>query len=488
MAARKTMTTSSGNPVDDNRNSLTAGPRGPILLQDFTLIDKLAHFDRERIPERVVHAKGAGAHGYFEVSHDITKYCKAKVFESVGKRTPLFTRFSTVGGEKGSADSERDPRGFAVKFYTEEGNWDLVGNNTPIFFIRDPINFADFLHTQKRNPANNLKDPNAFWDFMANVPETIHQTSFLFSNRGTPYSYRFMNGYGSHTFKMVNAEGQVHFVKFHLKCDQGIKNFSASEADSMKSSDADWATRDLFDHLATGQTASWTMYIQALTPEEAESYRYDILDLTKVVPQSDFPLIPVGKMVLNRNPSNYFAETEQSAFSPSHMVPGIEPSNCKMLQGRLFSYPDTHRHRLGANYDQIPINCPYRARANVYSRDGPMCVNGNNGPDPNYYPNSYDTTPEVRPDAAISPFTTSGDVGRYAYSHPNDDYEQCGVFFRKVLNDSERDDLINNISGHLANARRDIQERMIPVFTKVDPEYGRRVAEKIGLNANVSKL
>lgn len=341
------------------------------------MIDKLAKFDRERIPERVVHAKGAGAHGYFELTKDMSKYTKAKLFNGVGTRTPVFTRFSTVGGEKGSADTERDPRGFAVKFYTEEGNYDLVGNNTPVFFIRDPIKFPDFIHTQKRNPQTNCKDPDMFWDFLSQTPESIHQVSILFSDRGTPDGYRHMNGYSSHTFKWVNEQGEQFWVKYHWKTDQKIKNLTAEQADKIKSIDADYATRDLHNNIRDGNAATWTLQVQIMPVAEGYDYRWNIFDVTKVWPHKDYPCIDIGRMVLNKNPENYFAETEQSAFSPSHLVPGIEPSFDKMLQGRLFSYPDTHRHRLGANYDHIPINCPYRAKVHNGQRDGPANVTGN---------------------------------------------------------------------------------------------------------------
>ena len=319
---------------------------------------------------------------------NFTRYCKAKFLNTIGKRTPIFTRFSTVGGEKGSADTERDPRGFAIKFYTEEGNWDMVGNNTPVFFIRDPSKFPDFIHTQKRNPQTNCKDPNMFWDFLSLVPESVHQVSILFSDRGTPDGYRRMHGFGSHTFKWVNEKGEGFWVKFHFITDAGVKNFTASEANELKSNDADYATRDLFDHIASGKSATWTMKVQIMPEADGFKYKWNIFDVTKIWPHADYPLIEVGKMVLNRNPDNYFAEVEQSAFAPAHMVPGIEPSMDKMLQGRLFSYADTHRHRLGVNYQQIPVNCPYRTRVINGHRDGFMVVNGNQGNRPNYEPHS----------------------------------------------------------------------------------------------------
>ena len=403
MEGKKTMTTSTGSPVDNNQNSMTAGPKGPIVLQDFNLIDKLAHFDRERIPERVVHAKGAAAHGVFEVTEDVTKFTKANFLNKIGKKTPLFLRFSTVAGERGAPDTMRDPRGFAIKFYTEEGNYDMVGNNTPVFFINDPIKFPDFIHSQKRNPATNLTDPDMIFDFWQHTPEALHQVTILFSDRGTPYGYRFMNGYSSHTYKWVNAAGEVHFVKYHFKTDQGIKNFTAQELDQMTLKDKDFSTSDLYSSIMKKNFPSWTWKVQLMPERDAENYRFDVLDITKVWPQSDYPLITVGKMTLNRNPENYFAETEQSAFSPSHLVPGIEPSMDKMLQGRLFSYPDTHRHRLGANYDQIPINCPYRARVASYTRDGAAVTNGNYGSAVNYQPNTRDG-PVEDPSKAWSKF------------------------------------------------------------------------------------
>ncbi|CAG5131275.1 unnamed protein product [Candidula unifasciata] len=356
-----TLTTGAGAPVGNKNAILTVGPRGPVLLQDHVFLDEMAHFNRERIPERVVHAKGAGAFGYFEVTHDITKYSKAKIFEHVGKKTPLAIRFSTVAGEKGSADTVRDPRGFAIKYYTEEGNWDLVGNNTPIFFIRDAMLFPSFVHTQKRNPVTNLKDPDMHWDFLALRPESIHQLSFVFSDRGTPDGFRHMNGYGSHTFKLVNKDGKAVYCKFHHKTDQGIKNLPADVAAQLQVTDPDYATRDLFNAIDAGNYPSWTSYIQVMTFEEAEKFRWNPFDLTKIWPHSEFPLIPVGRIVLNRNPRNYHAEVEQLAFSPAHLVPGIEPSPDKMLQGRPVL---VHRHpssspgqQLPPDPSQLPLQC-----------------------------------------------------------------------------------------------------------------------------------
>ena len=471
-----TLTTANGNPVDSNQQSITIGPKGPVLIQDHHLIEKLAHFDRERIPERVVHAKGAAAHGYFEVTHDISKYSCAKFLNKVGKRTPVFLRFSTVGGESGSADTERDPRGFAVKFYTEEGNWDMTGNNTPVFFIRDGIKFPDFIHTQKRNPRTHLKDPDMFWDFLSLVPESIHQVSILFSDRGTPDGYRHLNGYSSHTFRLVDSTGKWVYVKWHFKTDQKIKNLPAQQAGQLAGSDPDYATRDLFNAIEKGQYPSWSVHVQIMTAEEAEKYRWNVLDVTKVWPHSDFPLIPVGKLVLNRNPENYFAETEQVAFSPSHLVPGIDASFDKMLQARLFSYPDTHRHRLGANYQQIPINRSYNAQVVNHQRDGPMTVNGNYGSAPNYEPNSFNGVKETGGKKTYTAVNVSGVVGRFDVKLSDDDFVQAGSLY-KVFSEQEKANLAKNVSGALSGAKKHIQERQLKWWYKVDKELGAKVEQ-----------
>ncbi|RUS19898.1 catalase [Endogone sp. FLAS-F59071] len=474
------LTTSNGNPVDNNQTSVTAGVNGPVLISDFHLIDKISHFDRERIPERVVHAKGAGAHGYFEVTHDITKYTRAAFLSEVGKKTPVFLRFSTVGGEKGSADSARDPRGFALKFYTEEGNWDMVGNNTPVFFIRDPSKFPDFIHTQKRNPQTNLKDPDMFWDFLSLVPESIHQVTILFSDRGTPYSYRHMNGYSSHTLKLVDHNGNFKYVKWHFKTDQGIRTLTDAEATKLGGENPDHATEDLFKAIERGEFPSWSTYVQIMEPQHAEKYRWNIFDVTKVWPHKDYPLIPVGKLVLDRNPQNYFAETEQAAFSPSHVVPGIDISEDRMLQGRLFSYPDTHRHRLGPNYQQIPINSAYRTKGGVlnHQRDGYMAVNGNQGSAPNYEPNSFQTGPKqlTNVPGLTHSIAVTGFTGRFTYELTDDDFVQAGNLYR-VMTPEQRNNLISNIVGHLGNANSTIQKRQVANFKRADAEYGRRVEE-----------
>jgi catalase len=479
------LTTAFGIPVGDDQNSLSAGERGPVLMQDVHLLEKLTHFDRERIPERVVHAKGAGAGGYFEVTADVTKYTKANFLSKVGKRTEVFARFSTVGGEKGSADAERDPRGFAVKFYTEEGNYDLVGNNTPVFFIRDPLKFADFIHTQKRNPATNCKDPDMFWDFLSLTPESIHQVTILFSDRGIPATYRHMNGYSSHTFKWYNEKGEHFWVQYHFKTDQGIKNLTRQEAEAMRSKDPDHATRDLHEAIKRGDYPSWTLQMQIMTPEQAKDYRWDIFDITKVWPHADFPLIEVGKLVLDRNPENYFTEVEQAAFCPGNLVPGIAASPDKMLQARLFSYHDTHVHRLGPNYHLLPVNAPKNAPERSYQRDGFMRIDANGGGGPNYWPNSFNG-PEPDISSKEPPFETSGKADHHPFTHPNDDFVQAGNLYRDVMTDRDRENLIGNIVGHLGGAQGRIQLRQTALFFKADPDYGRRVAE--GLRLDVKEV
>jgi catalase len=481
MAKKRKMTTAFGIPVGDDQNSLTAGKRGPVLMQDVHLLEKLGHFDRERIPERVVHAKGAGAGGYFEVTADVTKYTKAKFLSEVGKRTEVFARFSTVGGEKGSADAERDPRGFAVKFYTEEGNYDFVGNNTPVFFIRDPLKFPDFIHTQKRNPANNCKDPDMFWDFLSLTPESVHQVTILFSDRGIPATYRNMNGYSSHTYMWYNEDDEYYWVKYHFKTDQGIKNLTREEAEEMKGKDPDHATRDLFNAINDGDYPSWTLEMQIMSAEEAEDYRFDAFDLTKVWPHADYPPMEVGKLVLNRNPVNYFAEVEQAAFSPSNLVPGIAPSPDKMLQARLFSYHDTHIHRLGPNYHLIPVNAPKNAPENSYQRDGPMRTDPNMGGGPNYWPNSFNG-PEPDISKKAPPFNVSGMADRHPYTYPNDDFVQAGNLYRDVMKETDREHLVGNIVDHLKGAQKRIQLRQTAIFYNADTDYGQKVAVGLGLD------
>jgi catalase len=474
------LTTNTGAPVPDNQNSETAGARGPVVLEDIHLIEKLAHFDRERIPERVVHAKGAAAHGYFEVTADVSKYTCAAFLSEVGKRTPLFARFSTVGGEKGSADAERDPRGFAVKIYTDEGNYDIVGNNTPVFFIRDAIKFPDFVHTQKRNPQTNLKDADMFWDFLSLTPESVHQVTILFSDRGTPKTYRHMHGFGTHTFKWINKSGAGVWVKYHFRTEAGIKNLTNEEAIMMGGLDADHATRDLFEHIAGGQQAAWEVSVQIMPLPDAETYKWDPFDATKVWSFKDYPRIPIGRMVLNKNPENYFAEVEQVAFSPSNIVPGIGFSPDKLLMGRLFAYPDTQRHRLGTNFMQIPINCPH-AQVRTGQRDGSMTVNSNGGGEPNYEPNSTGGVQQAAP-VPVNALPVSGVAARTPYSYKLDDFAQAGDLYR-LMTEEERARLVHNIAHHMKNVKSEaIKQRQIALFTRCDPQYGAAVAGALGLS------
>jgi catalase len=479
---RKTMTTDAGRPVGDNQNSLTAGSRGPIVFEDFLLFEKMAHFNRERIPERVVHAKGSGARGRFVCTNpDMSKWTTAKLFEEVGKTTPLFIRFSTVGGEKGSADSERDSRGFAVKFYTEEGNWDMVGNNTPIFFIKDPLKFGDFIHTQKRDPQTNLKSPTMMWDFFSLSPESLHQVTILFSDRGTPYGYRHMNGYSSHTFSLINSTNDLFYVKWHFKTDQGIKSFTREEADAMRGKDPDCAQRDLFQAIEDGDFPWWRVCVQIMPEADAETYHINPFDLTKVWPHGDYPLVEVGEMVLDRNPENYFAEVEQAAFEPRNIVPGMGYSPDKMLQGRLISYPDAHRYRLGVNYDALPVNkpqCPFA----TYHRDGAMRFDVNGGPSPNYEPNSFGG-PIQDPRYVERPKPIIGTVARHNHRDESDYYTQAGNLFRLMKTD-EKERLISNISDSLSQAPRYVQQRQLCHFFRADPAYCEGVAKAVGISVD----
>lgn len=436
-----------------------------------------------------MHAKGAGAHGYFEVTNDVSKYTKADFLSEVGKKTPMFIRFSTVAGELGSADTVRDPRGFAVKFYTEEGNYDLVGNNTPIFFIRDAIKFPDFIHTQKRNPQTNLKDPNAVWDFWSLSPESLHQITYLHSDRGIPATLRHMNGYGSHTFKWVNKDGEAVWVKYHFISDQGVKGLDPKVADQLAGENPDYHTADLFNAIAKGDYPSWTLKVQIMPIEDAKTYRYDPFDVTKVWPHADYPLIEVGRMVLDRNPENYFAEVEQAAFSPGHFVPGIEASPDKMLQGRLFAYSDAHRYRIGANHEALPINRA-KSAVNNYQRDGQMRFDGNGGSAPNYEPNSFSETPKETPENNITPFEVSGFADSVAYDS-DDHYSQPRALFRDVMNDEEREHLVQNFADHMSGVTREgIIERQLENFYKVDPELAERIAAKLNVEvpAHLKKI
>lgn len=488
---KRRLTTASGKPYVEDENSMSVGPRGPLLLQDFILHEKMAHFNRERIPERVVHAKGSGAFGTFTVTHDISQYTKAKLFNKIGKETKLFLRFSTVGGENGSADTERDPRGFAIKFYTEDGNWDLVGNNTPVFFIKDPKKFSDFIHTQKRDPRTHCKSATMMWDFWSLNPESLHQVIILMSDRGTPYGYRHMDGFGSHTFSMINAKNELVYVKFHFKTRQGIRNFTNDEAVVMKGKDPDFAQRDLVEAIDKKDFPKWDLKIQVMTPEQAKAFPFNPFDLTKVWPHRDYPLIDVGTLELNQIPKNYFADVEQSAFAPAHVVDGIGYSPDKMLQGRLLSYPDAHRYRLGANYEQIPVNrCPYMV--SNYERDGAMSVNGNGEDSPNYFPNSFDDiyVDESYKEPAQQLDSTVADWFDRNGENDNDHYTQPGLLFNKVMNDYDRHNLVSNIVGAMSGIsgpKRDlIINRQLCHFFRADPKLGMAVAK--GLQVDVDKV
>lgn len=485
------LTTAAGRPYVENENTMSAGARGPLLLQDFILHEKMAHFNRERIPERVVHAKGSGAFGTFTVTNDISQYSKAKIFNEIGKQTKLFARFSQVGGDKGSADTERDPRGFALKFYTEDGNWDLVGNNTPVFFIKDPKKFSDFIHTQKRDPRTNCKSPTMMWDFFSLNPESLHQLLILMSDRGTPFGHRHMHGFGSHTFSMINARNESVWVKFHFITMQGIKNFTDSEAVEMKGKDPDFAQRDLVDAIDRKDFPKWTMSIQVMTKEQAKEFAFNPSDITKIWPHKDYPLIEVGVMELNQIPKNYFADVEQSAFAPSNFVDGISFSPDKLLQGRLLSYPDAHRYRLGVNYEQIPVNkCPYMV-AN-YERDGAMRVDGNGEDSPNYSPNSFDDiyTDESYKEPPIILESNVADWFDRNGQGEDDHFTQSGWLFNKAMNDYDRHNLVENIvksmSGINGEKKDVIINRQLCHFFRTDAKLGTAVAE--GLGVDIDKI
>lgn len=474
-----TLTTAAGAPVADNNNTMTAGPRGPALLQDVWFLEKLAHFDRERIPERVVHAKGSGAYGTFTVTHDISRYTRARIFAEVGKQTPLFLRFSTVAGERGAADAERDVRGFAIKFYTDEGNWDLVGNNTPVFFIRDPLKFPDFIHTQKRDPKTNLRNATAAWDFWSLNPESLHQVTILMSDRGLPQNYRQQHGFGSHTYSFVNDAGERFYVKFHFKSQQGIACYTDGEAAELVGRDRESAQRDLFQNIEQGQFPRWTLKVQVMPEAEAATYHINPFDLTKVWPHADYPLIEVGVLELNKNPENYFAEVEQAAFTPANVVPGIGFSPDKMLQGRLFSYGDTHRYRLGINHHQIPVNAP-RCPFHSFHRDGMGRVDGNGGATLNYEPNSFGEWREAK-HAAEPPLALDGQAAdRWNHRVDEDYYSQPGALFR-LMNDDQKQQLFGNIGRHMAGVPEEIQRRQLEHFRRADPAYAAGVAKALGL-------
>ena len=479
----KKLTTTAGAPVADNTNSVTMGARGPMTLQNPWFIEKLAHFDREVIPERRMHAKGSGAFGTFTVTHDITRYTKAKVFSAVGKKTELFVRFSTVAGERGAADAERDIRGFAIKFYTEEGNWDLVGNNTPVFFLRDPLRFPDLNHAVKRDPRTNMRSAQNNWDFWSMLPEALHQVTITMSDRGLPLSYRHMHGFGSHTFSLINAENKRVWVKFHLKTQQGIKNLTDQEAAAIVANDRESHQRDLYEAIERGDFPRWDFSIQVMTEEQAQKHKENPFDLTKVWSQKEYPRIPVGVLELNRNPDNYFADVEQAAFNPANILPGIGLSPDKMLQGRLFSYGDAQRYRLGVNHMSIPVNaprCPYHA----YHRDGQMRVDGNYGSTLGYQPNSrfeWEEQPEFRE----PPLEIQGAMDSY---EPKDDqtdncFYQPGDLFR-LMSEEQKTLLIENTARNMAGTTDNIRYRHAAHCTLADPDYGARLAKALGLEQN----
>jgi len=491
MSKKKTLTTAAGAPVNHYQDSQSVGARGPLLLQDYFLHEKLAHFNRERIPERIVHAKGSGAYGTFTVTHDITKYTRAKIFNEIGKQTKMFARFSTVGGEKGSADTERDPRGFAVKFYTEDGNWDLVGNNTPVFFIKDPKKFPDFIHTQKRDPYTNCKSPTMMWDYWSLNPESLHQVLILMSDRGTPKGYRFMNGYGSHTFSMVNDKNERVYVKFHYKTMQGNKTFTDAEAAALKSSDPDFSQRDLVEAIDNGHFPKYALKIQVMTFEEAKNFKWNPFDLTKIWPHADYPLQDIGYFELNENPDNYFAHVEQSAFAPANVVDGIGFSPDKMLQGRILSYPDAHRYRIGVNYESLPVNkCPYAV--NNYHRDGTMRFDGNGGSSPNYYPNSFDDIVEDD-DYKGKNYELDTNIAGYFDRNENDDdhYTQPGDLYR-LMTDEQKKNTINNTVGAMSGIsgpkKDEIVNRQLCHWFRADKELGAGIAKGLGVEVDIEML
>ena len=474
---KKTMTTTGGNPIADNQNSLTAGERGPVLLQDYQLIQKLAHQNRERIPERVVHAKGSGAFGVLEITEDISKYTKAKVLQK-GEKTKLFLRFSTVAGERGAADAERDVRGFALKFYTKEGNWDLVGNNTPVFFVRDAYKFPDFIHTQKRDPQTNLRSNTAMWDFWSLSPESLHQVTILMSDRGLPKSYRNVNGYGSHTYSLINSKNERFWVKFHFKTLQGIETLTNKEAEAIVGKDRESNQRDLFENIEKGNFPKWSFEIQIMSDEEAKKCSFNPFDLTKVWPHGDYPMIKVGTMTLNENPKNYFQQVEQAAFSPSNIVPGISYSHDKMLQARIFSYPDAQRYRVGTHYEMLPVNRPI-VEVNTYNLDGSMNFDIKEPTKAFYEPNSFDGAVEdasyLEPDLAV------GDIAkRYDHRVGNDDFSQPRALFL-LMSNSQKEQLFSNIKDAMAGVPRDIVDRQIALFEKVHPDYAAGVKKALGI-------
>lgn len=477
MTIKPVLTDENGAPVADNQHSQSAGPGGPLLLQDHHLIEKLARFDRERIPERVVHARGSAAYGIFELTKDCSAWTKAAFLNGAGKNTETFLRFSTVALERGSADTVRDPRGFALKFYTEEGNYDLVGNGTPVFFIRDPQKFPDFIHSQKRDPFTNMQEADNAWDFFSHSPEATHQFTWLFGDRGIPASYRHLDGFGSHAFQWLNAKGEAFWVKYHFKTDQGIRCLASADAARIGGENPDHHHQDLLQSIEKGDFPSWTVKVQVMPAADAACYRLNPFDLTKVWYYKDYPLIEIGKLTLNRNPDNYFAEVEQAAFNPANFVPGIGPSPDKMLQGRLFSYGDAQRYRLGINHTHIPVNRPRTAAgATNYGRDGAMRFDGNGGRAKNYEPNSFNGPAETAL-AGQAGVAVSGTTGSHKpVLHKEDsDFVQAGALYR-LMKEGEKQRLIGNLAGNLAKvSREDIVARAIGHFRSADVDYGTRL-------------
>ena len=481
MADKPTLTTSAGAPIADNQNSLTAGARGPLLIQDYQLLEKLAHQNRERIAERTVHAKGWGAFGTFTVTHDITRFSRAAIFSQVGKKTEMLARFSTVAGEAGAADAERDVRGFALKFYTEEGNWDMVGNNTPVFFVRDPYKFPDFIHTQKRHPKTNLRSATAMWDFWSLSPESLHQVTILFSDRGLPTDVRHINGYGSHTYSFLNAKNERFWVKFHFKTQQGHKHWTNAEAEAVVGKTRESTQVDLYYSIENSDYPKWRFCVQVMPEADADKTPYNPFDLTKVWPHSDYPLIDVGVVELNRNANNYFAEIEQAAFSPSNIVPGIGFSPDKMLQARIFSYADAHRHRLGTHYEALPVNAP-KCPMHNYHKDGQMQFAAHHpNPDAYYEPNSFNG-PVQRPDVAEPPLKISGDADRYDHREGNDDYAQPRALFN-LFDSAQKVRLFSNIAAAMQGVPEFIIERQLGHFARIHPDYAEGVRNALAGDA-----
>ncbi|MGY4523401.1 catalase [Pseudomonas sp. TE21394] len=474
--SKNKLTNAVGAPVVDNNNTQTAGPRGPALLQDVWLLEKLAHFDREVIPERRMHAKGSGAYGTFTVTHDISRYTRAALFSQIGKQTEIFVRFSTVAGERGAADAERDIRGFAIKFYTEQGNWDLVGNNTPVFFLRDPLKFPDLNHAVKRDPRTGMRSAQNNWDFWTSLPEALHQITIVMSDRGIPDGYRHMHGFGSHTYSFINAANERHWVKFTWKSQQGIRNLSDAEAGQVIAGDRESSQRDLYDNIEQGNFPRWTFYVQVMPEKDAGSYPINPFDLTKVWPHKDYPLIEVGVLEINRNPENVFAEVEQAAFNPAHVVPGIGFSPDKMLQGRLFSYGDAQRYRLGVNHTHIPVNAP-RCPFHSYHRDGQMRVDGNQGARLAYEPNSYGEWAE-QSEYAEPPLSLQGAADHWNHRTDEDYYSQPAALFR-LMSPAQQQALFDNTARAIRGAADEVIERHINNCSKADPAYGAGVAAAI---------